>query len=366
MSATGKSTSSEPPAPEPWDETYDLDLEEVYRAVQSRKAKRVLLQFPDGLRDYSGRIAALVEQRTGAETVISGEPCYGACDTPSASALHAAGADLLVQFGHSPMPSVPVRDTLFIRAKYRMPIQPVIAKAVRQEGLAGKRVGFVTTAQYQHKTEEALAALKALGVEPKVGKGDLRIALAAQILGCNYTAAKAVDADVELYFYLGSGDFHPLGLALETPKDVLVADPETGDVRLMSGLRDRVLRQRFGAIETARRRGGKRFAVLVSTKAGQFRLRLAEQLKKRIEAKGGTAVIVQVDTLSPDNLQYFRHLDAWVNTACPRIATDDQAKYPVPMLTPPELEIVLGERTWEDYVFDEIPGDKRVHSPLFD
>lgn len=351
---------------EPWEATYDLDLDEVTRAVRSRQAKRVLLQFPDGLRDYAPRIAALVEQRTGAEAVVSGEPCYGACDTPSASALHAAGADLLVQFGHSPMPSVPVRDALFVRAKYRMPIEPVIAKAVEQERLAGKKVGFVTTAQYAHKLDEALAALRALGVEPLVGKGDLRIALAAQVLGCNYTAAKSVEPEVACFFYLGSGDFHPLGLALETPKDVVVADPETGDVRLMTGLRDRILRQRFAAIETARRRGGKRFAVLVSTKAGQFRLRLAEAIKKRIERHGGEALIVQVDALTPDNLQYFRHLDAWVNTACPRIATDDASKYPVPMLTPPELEILLGERSWDDYAFDEIAGDKRLHSPLFD
>lgn len=351
---------------QPWEETYDLDLDEVYRAVRSRGARRVMLQFPDGLRDYAPRIARLVEQRTGAEAVVSGEACYGACDTPSPSQMKAAGADFLVQFGHSPMPSVPVRDTLFVRAKYRMPIRPAIAKAVEHLGLRGKRVGFVTTAQYQHTTDEALAILRELGVEPKVGKGDLRIALAAQILGCNYTAAKAVEAEVDAFFYLGSGDFHPLGLALETPKDVVVADPETGDVRLMSGLRDRILRQRFAAIETAKRRGGKRFAVLVSTKAGQFRLRLAEALKKRIEAHGGEAVLVQLDTFSPDALQYFRHMDAWVNTACPRIATDDAGKYPVPMLTPPELEIVLGERAWDRYAFDEIGGDKRLHSPLFD
>jgi 2-(3-amino-3-carboxypropyl)histidine synthase len=350
----------------PWEEAYDLDLDEVHRAVRTRGAKRVLLQFPDGLRDYAPRIARLLEQQTGAEAVLSGEACYGACDTPNASQMKAAGADFLVQFGHSPMPSVPVKDTLFVRAKYRMPIAPVIAKAAAQEGLQGKTVGFVTTAQYAHQTDEALRLLREHGVEPKVGKGDLRIALAAQILGCNYTAAKAVEPDVDLFFYLGSGDFHPLGLALETPKPVLVADPETGDVRLMTGLRDRILRQRFGAIESARRRGGKRFALLVSTKAGQFRLRLAEALKKRIEAKGGEAVIVTLDTFTPDALQYFRHLDAWVNTACPRIATDDQGKYPVPMLTPPELEIVLGERTWDHYVFDEIGGDKKLHSPLFD
>ena len=39
-----------------------------------------------------------------------------------------------------------------------------------------------------------------------------------------------------------------------------------------------------------------------------------------------------------------------------RIAIDDAVKYAKPMITPYELEVVLGEKRWEDgYKFDEIP-----------
>ena len=49
-------------------------------------------------------------------------------------------------------------------------------------------------------------------------------------------------------------------------------------------------------------------------------------------------------------------VDAFVNTACPRIAIDDSVKYAKPLLTPFELEVILGEKQWEEgYQFDEIP-----------
>ena len=52
----------------------------------------------------------------------------------------------------------------------------------------------------------------------------------------------------------------------------------------------------------------------------------------------------------------FYPVDVFVNTACPRIAIDDAVKYAKPMITPYELEVVLGEKKWEDgYKFDEIP-----------
>ena len=50
--------------------------------------------------------------------------------------------------------------------------------------------------------------------------------------------------------------------------------------------------------------------------------------------------------------------DAYVSTACPRIAVDDVAMYDKPLLTPQELEIVLGVRKWENYVFDQMTEDE--------
>ncbi len=59
------------------------------------------------------------------------------------------------------------------------------------------------------------------------------------------------------------------------------------------------------------------------------------------------------DMITPESLAPFR-MDAFVNTACPRIAIDNTAAFPVPVLTPVEFEVVIGARKWDDLVFDEI------------
>ena len=80
---------------------------------------------------------------------------------------------------------------------------------------------------------------------------------------------------------------------------------------------------------------------------------LARDLKRLAEEHGRQASIFLMDLVSPEFLAGYR-VDAWVNTACPRIAIEDVLQYKQPMLTPQEFEIVLGTRDWSDYVFDEI------------
>ncbi|EQD62740.1 Diphthamide synthesis, DPH1/DHP2, partial [mine drainage metagenome] len=55
--------------------------------------------------------------------------------------------------------------------------------------------------------------------------------------------------------------------------------------------------------------------------------------------------------LDPRDLE-GRDLEAYVNTACPRIALDDRALYGRPLLTPPEFLMALGELPLTPYRFD--------------
>jgi len=91
----------------------------------------------------------------------------------------------------------------------------------------------------------------------------------------------------------------------------------------------------------------------VSKKIGQLRMDLARDLKALAERHGRQASLFLMDLISPEHLEGYR-VDAWVNTACPRIAIEDVLQYKQPILTPQEFEIALGERRWEDYAFDEI------------
>ncbi|MBI4393931.1 MAG: diphthamide biosynthesis enzyme Dph2 [Euryarchaeota archaeon] len=336
---------------------YDLELDGIIEAIRKRGVKSVGLQFPDGLRDRAADIARGIEKATGISTIVSGDPCYGACDL--SLDLFGQGVELLVHFGHAPMPSVekliPDTPIMYVRARSRVEVEKAVEAAVPLlTGIGARKVGIVSTAQHSHKLPQVEAALVRGGFEPLVGKGDNRLADAGQLLGCNYTAGSLHEDEVDCFLYVGTGDFHPLGLAMATGKPMIVADPVDNTARDIAALKDKILRQRYAAI--ARAQGAKKWGVFVGTKVGQNRLKYAHHLKRVLEADGREAVIISVNYFSPDILQYFRHLGAWVNTSCPRIAVEDVARYPVPMLTPQEVEIVLGRRKWEDYKFDEIYG----------
>ena len=132
---------------------------------------------------------------------------------------------------------------------------------------------------------------------------------------------------------------------------ILIADPERVSAQPLAVLKDRILREPFAVI--ARSEDARTFGIIVSSKIGQVRMEMARDLKALAEKHGLQANIFLMDLVSPDFLEGY-HVDAWVNTACPRIAIEDVLQYKKPLLTPPEFEIVLGERAWEDYAFDEI------------
>ena len=116
------------------------------------------------------------------------------------------------------------------------------------------------------------------------------------------------------------------------------------------------MRQRYAAIELAKH--GERFGIIVGEKIGQKRFKLAKKLKTMLEKEGENASLILLNEIKPEYLLYLKY-DCFVCTACPRIAIDDYSMYERPMLTPVEVEIVLGKRGFEDYVFDEIKDEEK-------
>jgi len=79
-------------------EIYDLDLEKVVETIKKENAKKVLLQFPDGLKINSDIVVDYLEEKVKAEFFIWMGTCFGACDLPN---VNEKDFDLVVQFGHS-------------------------------------------------------------------------------------------------------------------------------------------------------------------------------------------------------------------------------------------------------------------------
>jgi len=84
---------------------YDMEIPRIVGEIKKQKAKRVLLQFPDGLKPFSTEVVKVLKnelkaKKISAEILIWAGSCFGACDVPTAEAKE-LGVDLIVQFGHS-------------------------------------------------------------------------------------------------------------------------------------------------------------------------------------------------------------------------------------------------------------------------
>jgi 2-(3-amino-3-carboxypropyl)histidine synthase len=264
--------------------------------------------------------------------------------------------DFAIQIGHTSIPNVENFwiPTLFINAVSTKDVSAVVEKSF--PFLEGKKIGVVTTAQHLHTLKVVENILKKHNFMPIVSDGDERIFEKGQILGCNFTAGTTIADRVDCFLFIGSGNFHPVGLLLSSKKPVIAADPYTNVVKKqeLEDLKDTILRQRYGAI--ANSKNAKRFGILVGTKRGQQRIKLADEIKELLDSFNKKSLIITLDQFSPISLQGFGDIDCFVSTACPRIAIDDYLQYKIPILTPVELEIVLGKRKWEEYMFDQILG----------
>ena len=218
----------------------------------------------------------------------------------------------------------------------------------RLHELLPESIGVVTTAQHLQLLEELQTRLAEAGFAPVMGEGGPRLAAPGQLLGCSSAAARTLD--VPGYLYLGTGVFHPLTVALATGKPVACLDPHNGAVTEAKA--DRFLRQRYAAISAAGR--AHRWAVMFSTQIGQERLALAERLAGELRDSGRESLLIGGIHQSEGQLAALG-IGAAVITACPRVAIEDGPTWSIPLLTVPELQILLGRREPEPYPFDEFP-----------
>jgi|Deesub1362A_J573_1020465.scaffolds.fasta_scaffold00713_10 2-(3-amino-3-carboxypropyl)histidine synthase len=313
-----------------------VDFERAIEEIKRRGSKRVGIQLPDGLRRRTFEIAEEIERRTDAEVIISGNTCFGACDI-DLHLLHET--DLLVHFAHSPIGEM--NKVLFVSVTQEFEIEDLMKEAL---SILGKRVSVVTTAQHFGVLEKAKKMLEESGRDVIIKK-PRRSPNPGHILGCDFSAV-AENSDI---LFIGTGDFHALGISLFTEKDVVVLDPLKNEVRVVNA--EKMKRKRYLIVSKCFE--AKKFGIIVSSKPYQKRLSLARTLRDKAKKKGLRAEIIYLDTILYETLLNF-DADAYVNTACPRFTYDDAELHPKPVITPEEFLVVLGEKKLEEVGVDQM------------
>lgn len=322
-------------------EQFDFEEERIKQEIKRLKAKRVLIQLPEGLKPHGFRLARVVE-KTGALPIVSADPCYGGCDLAMAEA-ESLGVNLIIHYGHAKLLRHERVPTIYVEARATINVDDAVEKALLLLE-KWRKIGLATTVQHVQKLDNVKEILLHAGRTVMIGDAG-RMNYPGQVIGCDYSNVKSIVGDVEAFLFFGGGRFHALGVALSTLKPTIVADPYEKRAFSVDEEARKILKQRWASIEEAK--GAKTFAVLVGLKPGQKKFEEALIIKEELQKAGKKTHLFAVRNITPEALMNFPEVDAYVNTACPRLSLDDPSKFQKPVLTQNEAFIVVGKLSWE-------------------
>jgi 2-(3-amino-3-carboxypropyl)histidine synthase len=322
--------------------SFDLEETRLRMEIETRKPKIVLLQLPEGLKPVAPYLASIVED-AGATPIVSTDPCYGACDL-AISEAKTLGADLIVHYGHTPLTLNTDVPTVYVEARAKISVKEAVAEALTYLE-SWSRIGLVTTVQHVHQLDEAKSLFEAAGKAVFVGDTD-SLKYPGQVIGCDFGNAQSLSENVEAYVFVGGGRFHAMGVALATGKPTVIADPYENRAYPIQDLVRLVIKQRWANIYEAKK--AKSFGVLISLKTGQMKMSAAVKIKEKLEQHGLNAILLTLREVTPRALIQFPSLDAFINTACPRLSLDDAQNFRKPLLSLNEALVLLGEMEWEE------------------
>jgi len=250
---------------------------------------------------------------------------------------------------------------VYIEAKAKVAVKTAVEKAIGKLK-SWTRIGLATTAQHTHMINEAREILSRAGKIVYVGDSD-HAKSPGQVLGCDYITARSVSDEVEAFLFVGGGRFHAMGLHLATMKPTVVADPFENRAYSIQADAQKVVKRRCRAYsiqadaqkvvkrrwaEISEAREAEEFGVIIGLKPGQCNIEVARAIKQALEENGKSAALLALREITSTALLQFPTIEAYVNTACPRIALDEPSFSTKPVLTVREAYVVLGKIGWED------------------
>ena len=323
---------------------YDLELEKIQDLVAKRNYKKILLQMPEGMLDSA--LQEVIEVLTPLDTqiIVEGDPSYGVCDL-AINKAKMLGCDLLIHFGHNKFGFhqkihdasleillVPSFAILNISSYFNL----VSNKLVE---LKWKQVGLVATVQHLIHLKELKIYLEEIGFVTHIEND-------GQILGCNLENIRGFSKQIDGIISLHAGYFHTYGLLLNTNIAVLQLNPFTGEMKLFSESdRDQLIRKRNGIITKAQRANV--WGILGSSKIGQYHPNQIARVEKILKEHNKSKIILISENIQLENLENFTWIDAWADTACPRIAIDDHIYSSKPIVTFKEFLYLFEKISWE-------------------
>ena len=317
----------------------DFEKERLIKELRKIKPKKVLVQLAEGIKQNAVDLAGIIEGLE-IEVIFSGETSWGGCSIAIKEAEE-LGVDLIVHFGHAKFidTNFPI---LYIEVKDKLNLKPILKKSLK-ELEKFKTLGLSYSIQHRHDIKNIKKFYEENGKKIILSKKQGLVEYEGHIVGCQYRGLQTIEKSVDAFIIIGN-QFHSMGAVLSVKKPVILIDVYNNNVRNMKGLRDKIIKQ--SAISIDKLRDAENVGVIVEIKPGQ-KFGSPKYLVKKLKEKGKNPIVITMDELTPDKIMNFYNIDAFIELACPRIAIDDFAKYPKPILTFKEALVALDVISWD-------------------
>ncbi|EFN55489.1 hypothetical protein CHLNCDRAFT_23248, partial [Chlorella variabilis] len=316
---------------------YSFEVHKTLWRIRQAGARRVALQFPEGLLLYACVIADILEGFGGVDqTFILGDVTFGACcvDDYSAAAL---GADFLVHYGHSCLVPVDVTSLpcMYVFVDIKMDTQHLV-DSVRHNFAAGTKLVLAGTIQFASCIQAARQQLA--GDYPHIMVPQARPLSPGEVLGC--TAPK-IAGQCDAIVFVADGRFHLEALMIANPTvPAYRYDPYPRQLTRERYDHAGMQAARQAAIQAAA--GAASWGLVLGTLGRQGNPRILAQLQELLRRQGRQFVTVLLSEVSPPKLAALSEgIDAWVQIACPRLSIDWGEGFTQPTLNPYEARVRL-------------------------
>jgi 2-(3-amino-3-carboxypropyl)histidine synthase len=315
--------------------TVRIDEKMVFDIIEAKRPKVVLVNAPGGLLRQTKELMERVRSKYGVTSILSGDSCFGICDTADDD-IEELQADLALHIGHNAAVKEVGDYTYLVDAVDDVEFGEVVEIAAKT--LAPyKRVGLATFSQHLHQLQPVKEQLEAKGFEVTVGRGN-NLMLEGQVFGCDFSTAFGGRDQVDAFALLGESEFHAVGLALATGKPTFMLDPYMNEVTDMQQAADE--RRKRAVLAVYKALDARVFGVITGLKEGQKMLGRSRWISKRLEMNGRRVIQLAMRDITAERLAPHREIDAFVQTACPRISIDGFT-FDRPVLSIPQADALV-------------------------
>ena len=142
---------------------YDFTLDVLMKRLKLRTPKRILLQFPDGLKSYALDLASSISKEISSDIIISMDPCFGGCDVAFDDAKR-LDVDLIIHFGHTPFLRNEEVPVIYIPVYSNLQLKELAEEFVNRYNTL-KSVGLFSTIQHIRELDTVESVLKRKGIQ---------------------------------------------------------------------------------------------------------------------------------------------------------------------------------------------------------